>query len=85
MLIDQDVRGAAHVNTAEGMFSLLKRGINGSFHHVSKSHLHRYCAEFEFRYNHRLALGHDGGERADLIVKGAEQKRLTYKQPTEAV
>ena len=38
MLIDQDVRGAAHVNTAEGMFSLLKRGINGSFHHVSKGH-----------------------------------------------
>jgi hypothetical protein len=78
------VRGTAHVNTAEGIFSLLKRGINGSFHHVSKGHLHRYCAEFEFRYNNRIALGVDDGERAALIVRGAEGKRLTYKQPTEA-
>ena len=66
------------------MFSLLKRGINGSFHHVSKSHLHRYCAEFEFRYNNRIALGVNDGERAALIVTGAEGKRLTYKQPTDA-
>jgi hypothetical protein len=75
------VRGEAHVNTAEGVFSLLKRGINGSFHHVSKGHLHRYCAEFEFRWNNRMALGVDDGQRAANLVLGAEGKRLTYKMP----
>jgi len=78
------VRGTAHGNTAEGMFGLLKRGVNGSFHHVSKGHLHRYCAEFEFRYDNRIALGVKEPERAALIVTGAEGNRLTYKQPTEA-
>ena len=47
------VRGDAHVNTAEAYFSLLKRGINGTFHHVSSHHLHRYLSEFDFRYNAR--------------------------------
>jgi transposase-like protein len=75
------VRGEAHTNTAEGLFSLLKRGINGSFHHVSKGHLHRYCSEFEFRWNNRAALGVDDGQRAANIVRGAEGKRLTYKMP----
>jgi len=75
------VRGNVHTNTVEGVFSLLKRGINGSFHHVSKGHLHRYCAEFEFRWNTRSAVGVDDGERAALLVKGAEGKRLTYKMP----
>jgi transposase-like protein len=78
---DEYVRGAAHVNTAEGFFSLLKRGINGTFHHVSKGHLHRYCDEFEFRYNNRVALGVNDGDRAVKVVMGAEGKRLTYKQP----
>lgn len=76
------VRGAAHVNTAEGIFSLFKRGITGSFHHVSKGHLPRYASEFEFRWNNRIALGVDDGERAAKIVLGAEGKRLTYKQPS---
>jgi transposase-like protein len=76
------VRGEAHVNTAEGVFSLLKRGINGSFHHVSKGHLHRYCDEFEFRWNNRIALGVNDSERAARVVLGAEGKRLTYKQPS---
>ena len=76
------VRGEAHVNTAEGFFSLLKRGIVGSFHHVSKGHLHRYVDEFEFRYNNRIALGIDDDERARRIVLGAEGKRLTFKQPS---
>jgi len=78
------VRGEAHTNTAEGFFSLLKRGINGSFHHVSKGHLHRYCDEFAFRYNNRIALGVNDGERAAKMVRGAEGKRLTYKQPSGA-
>ncbi len=75
------VRGDVYTNTAEGVFSLLKRGINGSFHHVSKGHLHRYCSEFEFRWNNRQAMGVDDGQRAAKIVLGAEGKRLTYKMP----
>lgn len=75
------VRGTAHTNTVEGFFSLLKRGINGSFHHVSKGHLHRYCTEFEFRHNTRMKLGYTDGERAAILVLGAEGKRLTYKMP----
>jgi hypothetical protein len=49
-----------------------------SFHHVSKGHLHRYCAEFEFHWNNRIALGVNDGERAARIVTGAEGKCLTY-------
>lgn len=57
-------------------------GINGTFHHISKGHLHRYCSEFEFRYNTRTALGYTDGDRAKLLTQGAEGKRLTYKQPS---
>ena len=73
------VRGEAHVNTAEGYFSLLKRGIVGTYHHVSPQHLHRYCDEFDFRYNGRKV---EDGVRAVLAVKGAEGKRLMYRDPT---
>jgi hypothetical protein len=76
------VRGTAHTNTAEGFFSLLKRGIKGSFHHVSKGRLFRYVDEFCFRYNNRIALGVNDGMRAAKMVRGAEGKRLTYKQPS---
>lgn len=72
------VRGTAHTNTVEGFFGLLKRGINGVYHHVGKGHLHRYVDEFTFRYN---ARGVSDGQRATLLVAGAEGKRLTYKQP----
>ena len=58
---------------------MLKRGIMGSFHHVSKGHLHRYCDEFAFRYNNRIALGVNDEQRAAKLVLGAEGKRLTYK------
>lgn len=74
-------KGNTHTNTVEGFFALLKRGIMGSFHHVSRGHLHRYCDEFTFRYNTRTALGYTDGERAALLLQGAEGKRLTYKQP----
>jgi hypothetical protein len=74
------VRGAAHTNTAEGFFSLLKRGINGVYHHVGRGHLGRYCDEFAFRYNSRTAKD---GERSALLVEGAIGKRLTYKQPAD--
>ncbi len=75
------VRGNVHSNTVEGFFSLLKRGITGTFHHVSSGHLHRYCDEFSFRYSARKM---SDGERANLLVNGAEGKRLTYKQPSRA-
>lgn len=74
------VRGNVHTNTVEGFFSLLKRGIVGTFHHVSKGHLHRYCDEFAFRYNTRTALGYTDGARAAALVLGAEGKRLTYEK-----
>jgi hypothetical protein len=75
-------KGPIHTNHVEGFFALLKRGIVGSFHHVSKGHLHRYCEEFAFLYSNRSALGVSDGERAAKIVLGAEGKRLTYKTRT---
>jgi transposase-like protein len=75
---DEYVRGENYTNTVEGFFSLLKRGINGVYHHVSRGHLNRYCDEFAFRYENRKV---SDGKRAGLLVAGAEGKRLTYKQP----
>ena len=75
---DEYMRGEAHTNTVEGFFSLLKRGVNGVYHHVSREHLNRYCDEFAFRYESRKATD---GERAKMLVAKAEGKRLTYKQP----
>ena len=70
------VAGDIHTNTIESAFSLLKRGIMGSFHHVSVKHLNRYCDEFSFRWNHR---GVNDGRRTIAAIKGAEGKRLMYK------
>jgi hypothetical protein len=71
-----------HTNSVEGFFAILKRGIMGTFHHVSKGHLHRYCDEFSFRYSLRSALGYNDAERAALLVMNAEGKRLTFRQPS---
>ncbi|WP_027055703.1 IS1595 family transposase [Mesorhizobium erdmanii] len=73
--------GYMHINTAENFFSILKRGINGVYHSVSEAHLHRYLSEFDFRYNNRSGLGVEDAERAAKALKGAEGKRLTYRQP----
>jgi transposase-like protein len=81
--IEEYVRGDAHVNSAENYFSILKRGINGIYHHVSHEHLPMYLAEFDFRYNNRVGLGVNDGERAARALKGAEGKRLTYRRPDE--
>jgi transposase-like protein len=70
-----------HTNTVENYFSILKRGIVGVYHHVSETHLYRYAAEFDFRYNRRSALGIDDTARADAAIKGIAGKRLTYRQP----
>jgi hypothetical protein len=59
----------------------LKRGIMGVYHHVSEKHLDRYLAEFDFRYSNRIALGIDDKLRTLAAIKGAEGKRLTYRQP----
>ncbi len=62
-------------NTVEGFFSIVKRGLNGIYHSVSKEHLHRYMAEFEFRYNRR---GLEDGERIQTAIQNGEGKRLLY-------
>src|SRR3984893_3922155 len=81
---DEYVRGDAHTNTIEGYFSILKRGIIGTYHHVSQQHLKRYLAEFDFRYNERSALGVNDKERAAKLLKGIVGKRLTYRRPPKA-
>jgi hypothetical protein len=79
--IDEYVRGDAHSNTAEGYFAILKRGIIGTYHHISEAHLKRYLAEFDFRYSERAKLGVNDAERTTRAVRGAEGKRLTYRPP----
>lgn len=74
------VRGDAHTNTAENFFSILKRGINGIYHHVSEAHLPRYLAEFDFRYNTRSANGYTDADRTRLALSMVEGKRLMYQQ-----
>ena len=74
-------RGEAYTNTVEGFFSILKRGINGTFHHVGKGHLGRYVDEFAFRYNVRKL---SDAARPGVLMAGAEGKRLTYRQPAGA-
>ena len=73
------VRGDAHTNTVENYFSILKRGITGCYFHVSEAHLHRYLAEFDFRYSNREGLGVDDVSRAETALKGFRGKRLTYE------
>jgi transposase-like protein len=74
------VRGDVHTNTVEGYFSILKRGIYGTYHHVGQQHLKRYLAEFDFRYNERMALGVTDKMRAAKALNGIVGKRLTYHQ-----
>jgi transposase-like protein len=72
------VRDDIHTNSAEGFFSIFKRGMKGVYQHCSEKHLHRYLAEFDFRYNHRKISDE---ERTLEAVRGGEGKRLTYHQP----
>lgn len=73
-----------HTNSAEGYFSIFKRGMRGVYQHCKEKHLHRYLAEFDHRYNHRVALGYNDSDRTVAAIKGAEGKRLTYRQPDQA-
>lgn len=68
-------------NTVEGYFSIFKRGMRGVYQHCAEKHLHRYLAEFDFRYNYRASLGYNDAERTLAAVRGGEGKRLTYHQP----
>jgi transposase-like protein len=70
---------AVHTNTMEGFFSVFKRGMKGVYQHCGHNHLHRYLAEFDFRYNNRKALSVEDSERADKLLKGFSGKRLTYQ------
>ena len=82
--IGEYVQGEAHTNTVESYFATLKRGITGTYHHVSQQHLNRYLAEFDFRHNERAALEVTDVERAAMAVGSVVGKRLTYQQPDRA-
>jgi transposase-like protein len=78
------VRGDVYTNTVEGYFSVFKRGMKGVYQHCSEQHLHRYLAEFDFRYNNRVALGVNDEARATTALRGIVGKRLKYKDSLPA-
>jgi transposase-like protein len=78
------VRGEVYTNTIEGFFSIFKRGMKGVYQHCGEQHLHRYLAEFDFRYNTRISLGYNDAMRAENALKGIVGKRLMYRRPDEA-
>jgi hypothetical protein len=73
------VRGHVHTNTVEGYYSIFKRGMKGIYQHCAEKHLHRYLAEFDFRYSHRVKVGYNDTERTTMALKGMVGKRLTYR------
>lgn len=73
-----------HTNTIESVFSIFKRGMVGVYQHCGEAHLHRYLAEFDFRYNRRTALKWSDAERAEDLLRNARDKRLTYRRIGEA-
>lgn len=75
---DEYVRGDIHTNTIEGVFSVFKRGMIGTYQHCGEQHLQRYLNEFDFRYSNRKALGINDTMRSEIAIKGATGKRLTY-------
>jgi transposase-like protein len=74
-------RGDVHTNTVEGYYSIFKRGMKGVYQHCSEKHLHRYVAEFDFRYSNRAGLGVNDLMRAEIAAAGIKGKRLTYRRP----
>ena len=81
---DEYVRGEATTNTIEGFFSVFKCGMNGVYQHCGSQHLHRCLSEFDFRYNHRSALGIEDTERMEEALAGIGGKRLTYRTTDKA-
>ncbi len=82
---EEYVRGDVTTNTVEGYFSIFKRGMKGVYQHCAKKHLHRYAAEFAFRYSNRVATGVHDGMRADIALVGATGKRLRYQGPSQSL
>jgi hypothetical protein len=78
--LDEYVNGDAYTNTVEGYFSIFKRGFKGVHQHCGENHLHRYLAEYDFRYNNRIAFGIDDARRTDIALLGIGGKRLTYRR-----
>ncbi|MGL4310253.1 MAG: IS1595 family transposase [Paracoccaceae bacterium] len=78
--MEEYARGDVSTNTVEGYFSIFKRGMKGVYQHCGKKHLHRYAAEFAFRYSNRIANGVDDRVRADIALIGVKGKRLTYRR-----
>lgn len=78
------VRDDAHTNTVESFYAVFKRGMKGVYQHCSEKHLHRYVAEFDFRYCHRVKLGVDDKERATKIIRAMAGKRMMYRRADEA-
>ena len=74
-------RPHVHSNTVEGYFSIFKRGMKGIYQHCSEQHLHRYLAEYEFRYNYRVGNGYNDTDRSRAALHGIVGKRLTYGGP----
>lgn len=74
-----EIDRTVHTNTVEGYFALFKRGMRGTYQHCKEKHLHRYLAEFDFRYNARVALGVNDDARATRLLRGVKGKRLTYR------
>lgn len=70
-----------NTNTVEGYYSIFKRGMKGVYQHCAEHHLHRYLAEFDFRYSNRSAMGVEDSARAAKALEGFKGKRLTYRQP----
>ena len=73
-------RGHVTTNTIEGYFSIFKRGLIGTFHHVGEQHMQRYCNDFDFRYNTRTALSFNDAQRTNIALEGIGGKRLTYRR-----
>lgn len=78
---DEYVRGNVHTNTVEGFYSIFKRGMKGVYQHCAEHHLHRYLAEFDFRYSNRIAMGIDDGVRSVKALMNVKGRRLTYRRP----
>ena len=78
------MRGDVTTNTVGELFQVFKRGMRGVYQHCSEKHLHRYLAEFDFRYNNRAKLGVDDAARAATLAAGIVGKRLTYRRPHQA-
>jgi transposase-like protein len=81
---EEYARGETTTNTVEGFFGIFKRGMVGVYHHCGEAHLQAYLNEFDFRYSNRIRLGVDDTERTRRAIKGAEGKRLTYRQSRSA-